>query len=100
MSWNPLKRLSKASSKGSPGAELDERTIEEFVSKFVRLERDTKKLHNDAKKYEDTMLALYHCEKKNEQRPGEWRTVPREPRAAPSRRRMARLCVIYGHGRR
>ncbi|KAL3173652.1 hypothetical protein MRX96_041471 [Rhipicephalus microplus] len=57
MSWNPLKRSSK-SSKGSSGAEL------EFVSKFVRLERDTKKLHNDSKKYEDTMLALYHCEKK------------------------------------
>lgn len=64
MSWNPLKRLSKTSSKGSSGAELDEKTIEEYVSKFVRLERDTKKLHNDAKKYEDTMLALYHCEKK------------------------------------
>uniref|UniRef100_A0A023FUU0 Putative bridging integrator 3 n=1 Tax=Amblyomma parvum TaxID=251391 RepID=A0A023FUU0_AMBPA len=64
MSWKPLKRLSKTSSRSSPSGELDEKTIEEHVSKFVRLERDTKRLHNDAKKYEDTMLALYHCEKK------------------------------------
>lgn len=64
MSWNPLKRLSKPTPKSSPGGELAEKTIEEYVSKFVRLERDTKKLYNDAKKYEDTMLALYHCEKK------------------------------------
>lgn len=64
MSWNPLKRLSKPPPKSSPGSELAEKTIEEYVSKFARLERDTKKLYSDAKKYEDTMLALYHCEKK------------------------------------
>ncbi|CAN7943701.1 unnamed protein product [Ixodes hexagonus] len=64
MSWNPLKRLSKPPARTSPGGELDESTVEEYVSKFVRLETDTKKLHKDAKKYEDAMLALYHCEKK------------------------------------
>ncbi|XP_064465803.1 bridging integrator 3-like isoform X2 [Ornithodoros turicata] len=63
MSWNPLRRSAARTPPITTGPP-DEKHVEVYISKFVRLEADTKKLHKQARKYEDLMLALYRCEKK------------------------------------
>ncbi|XP_003747369.1 bridging integrator 3 [Galendromus occidentalis] len=66
MNWNPLKRLSGRPGKDtptSPDAEGGD-SIDDIVSRYHRLEINSKKLHKSAKKYEDIMLALYQSEKK------------------------------------
>ncbi|XP_022662579.1 bridging integrator 3-like isoform X1 [Varroa jacobsoni] len=68
MNWNPLKRLSaRPSGKDTPTSpewEAPMDSVDEIVSRYHRLEVNSKKLHKSAKKYEDMMLALYQSEKK------------------------------------
>lgn len=63
MTWNPLKKLQRHGSKPYL-LQGDEILLEKHVTQLDQLENSTKKLHKDAKKYEDMILDVNRDEKK------------------------------------
>lgn len=64
MAWNPLRRHNKPTSKPCLASQGDDGLLEKYVVKLEELENSSKKLHKDAKKYEDIILEVTRCEKK------------------------------------